>query len=219
MGLRQRPPLLLQTTRFVEDGCSLAEHDGMACEPEDQIGPAPMRDHVDHLRGGAMTVTADQDVGAWPMVTQRGQKPDEDQGLFRTRGAWARAQGGRDQRVGGSFEHAKRQITIVLIVMIIEGKRLLAMGGSIGVIEIEYDGRRGLWVAGHTVIHQGGRETREVLAVSLMCKPRDCGRTCQGLLWGQGAPLAPQCAHRVMAETVGVMSVRIARGDVRDALG
>ena len=76
MGLRQSHPLLMQTTRFVDDGYSLAEQDGMACEPEDKIGPAPMRDHVDHLRGGEMTVTADQDVGAWPMVTQIGQKPD-----------------------------------------------------------------------------------------------------------------------------------------------
>ena len=99
---------------------------------------------------------------------------------------------------------------MVLIVMIIEGKLLLAMGGIIGVIEIEHNGRRGLGVAGNKMIDQGGRETIEVLAVDLVFKPREGGRTGQVVLWVQGTPFEPQFEHRVMAETVGIIPVRIA---------
>ena len=117
-----------------------------------------------------MTVTADQEVRVGPMLPQRGQEPNQAHGIFRPSRAGARAQEGRDQRVGGPFDNEARQITMVLIVMVIEGKRLLAMGGIIGMIEIEHNGRRGLGVAGKKMIDQGGGETVEVLAVNLVFK-------------------------------------------------
>jgi hypothetical protein len=86
-------------------------------------------------------------------------------------------------------------------------------------LKSEHEGRRRLGGAGQKVIHQGRREPREVLAVDRACKPRKGGRTGHGVLWGSGAPLDSQWAPRVMAETVGVMAVRIARGHVRAALG
>jgi hypothetical protein len=55
--------------------------------------------------------------------------------------------------------------------MVIEGKFLLAMGGIIGVIEVEHDSRGGLCVAGNTLVHQGRGETREVLAVHTVFEP------------------------------------------------
>ena len=99
---------------------------------------------------------------------------------------------------------------MVLIVMVIEGKLLLTMGRIIGGIESEHDGGRGLGVAGKQVIHQGGGETRAGLTVHLVCKTRERRRTRSVLLRVQGAPLDPQCEQRVMAETVGVIPVRIA---------
>ena len=108
---------------------------------------------------------------------------------------------------------------MVLIVLIIEGKLLLAMRGIIGVVEIEDNGRRGLGVAGDKVVHQGAGETIEVLAVHLVFQTREGGRTRQVLLRVQGAPLDPEFEERVTAETVGVIPVRIARGDLIDALG
>ena len=110
-------------------------------------------------------------MGAWPMVPQIGPQPDEDHGIFGPCGAGARAEVGCYQRVGGAFENEQRQITIVLIVMIIEGKLLLAISGIIGMIKIEHDSRRWLGVAGKKVIHEGRRETIEVLAVDLVFKP------------------------------------------------
>jgi hypothetical protein len=108
---------------------------------------------------------------------------------------------------------------MVLIVMVIEGNRLLAMGGLIGVIAIEPNGRRGLGGAGQTMIDHGGGETGEVLAVNLVCKTGDGGGTRPVVLRVQGTPPAAQCAQRGMAETVRRIPVRIARGDVRDTLG
>src|SRR4051812_41894581 len=111
----------------------------------------------------------------------------------------------------GPFENEERQRAIVLIVMVIEGKLWLAMGGIIGVIEIEHEGRRGLWVAGNKMIHQGGGETGEVFAVHLVFKTREGGRTRQVVLRVQGTPLDSQCEQGVMTETVGVIPVCIAR--------
>ena len=83
-------------------------------------------------------------MGHGPWSPPIGQKPDEDSGIFGPRGAGAWAEVGGHQRVGGAFENEERQITMVLIVMIIAGQLLLAMGGIIGMIKIEHDSRRRL---------------------------------------------------------------------------
>ena len=95
-----------------------------------------------------MTVTADQDVRVGPMLPQRGQEPNQEHGIFHPSRAGARAQEGRDQRVGGPFENEERQIAMVLIVMIIERQLLLAIRRIIGVIQIQDNGGGGLSVAG-----------------------------------------------------------------------
>ena len=85
-------------------------------------------------------------------------------------------------------------------------------------IEIEDDGRRRFGGTGKKVIYQGPREPVEVLTVDLVfqtCKGR---RTRQVVCGGQGAPIEPQLEGRVMAETVGILAVRIARSDLLDAL-
>jgi hypothetical protein len=99
MGGRPSHALLLQTPRFVDDGGRLPAPDGLACEAEAHIGPAPRRAHVEHLWGGAMTVAADAEVGVGPRLTQRGEEPAPEQRLFCPGGACARAQVRRDQRV------------------------------------------------------------------------------------------------------------------------
>ena len=172
-------------------GRGLAEQDGIASEAKDKIGPAVGGDHVDDLRGGKMTVAADQDVGVGPVVTQIGQQPDQDHGIFGPGGAGARAQVGRDQRMGGPFENEERQRAMVLIVMIIEGKLLLAMGGIIGVIQIEHDSGGRLRVTGDEVVHEGPREPIEVFAVYLCSRRENVGRTgqaCSGLQGGRSTP-------------------------------
>ena len=63
------------------------------------------------------------------------------------------------------------QRVIALVGMVIERQFLLAMGGIIGVIKVEYDGRGGLCVAGNVLVHQGRSETRDVLAVHTVFEP------------------------------------------------
>ena len=75
--------------------------------------------------------------------------------------------------------------------MIIEGKLLLAMGRVVGVIQIKH----------------------------LVLQTRKRGGTGQVVLSVQGEPLTPQFEHGIMAETIGVISVGIARGDLIDTLG
>jgi hypothetical protein len=63
------------------------------------------------------------------------------------------------------------QIAIALVVMVIEGEFLLAMGGIIGVIQIEHDGGGGLRVTGDKLVHKGLCEPIEVFAVYTVFEP------------------------------------------------
>jgi len=170
-GVGQGAPVVMETPRLLERRRGLTEQAGVAREAKNKIRPAVGGDHSDDLRGGTMTVPADEEVGAWPMGPQRGQQPDEDHGVVGSCGAGARAEGGCHQRVGGACENEQRQIPMVLLVMMIEGKLLLARSGIIGMSKIEPASRRWLGVAGTKVIPEGRRETREVLAVDLGFKP------------------------------------------------
>jgi hypothetical protein len=61
---------------------------------------------------------------------------------------------------------------MVLIVMIIERKLLLAIGGGIGVSEVEHHGSRGLCVTGDESVHEGLRKPIEVFPVSWVFQTR-----------------------------------------------
>ena len=57
------------------------------------------------------------------------------------------------------------RVAIALVVMVIEGELLLPMRRGIGVIEVEDNGRRGLWVTGEEVLHERLREAIEILPI------------------------------------------------------
>ena len=219
MSLRLRAPLVMQTTRLLEGGSGLAEHDGIPSQAKDKIDPTPMREYVEDLWGSKMTIATDQNRGVRPMVSQIRQQPDQDHGIFGASRASPWPQVGRDEGVRGPFENEKRQITMVLIVMIIERKLLLAMRGIVGVVDIEDNGGGRLGVAGDAVVHQGPCEPIEVFAVHLMLQPGEGGSTREVVLGLHGTPLYPQFEHRVMAEMIGVIRIGISRGDLIHALG
>ena len=155
----------MQMACFLEDGLGVAEQDRIACEAEDEIDEMPMREYLDHLRGGEMAVAADQDMGLGPVATQQGQEPDQDHRILRTVGPCARAKTGGHQRAGEPFKDQERQIAIVLIIMIIERELLLAVGRIVCMIEVEHDGRRRLRVAGDEVGSQRPGKPIEVLTI------------------------------------------------------
>ena len=76
-----------------------------------------------------------------------------------------------------SFKNEEWEIAVVLIVMIIEGKLLLAMRGIIGVVHIKDNSRGGLSLAGDEVIYQSTGKPIEVLAVHLVLQTRKGRRT------------------------------------------
>jgi hypothetical protein len=117
------------------------------------------------------------------------------------------------------FENEERQIAMVLIVMIIERKLLLAIRRIVRVVSIQDNGGGGLGVAGDEVVHQGTCEPIEIVAVDLMLQTRE--RRGTGSVMGriQGWPLHAEFKHRVTAETLGVIGVRIPRGELIDTLG
>ena len=129
-----------------------------------------------------MTIAADQNVGVGPVVPQIRQQPDQDHRIFGPRRAGARTQVGRDQGMRRPFENEERQIAMVLIVMIIEGKLLLPIRGIIGVVDIEDNGWGRLSVTRNKVVDQGSRETIEVFAISLMFQTGEGGCTGSVLL-------------------------------------
>ena len=173
MGLGQRHPLGMETPRLLDGGRGLAEQDGIASEAKDKIRPAVGGDHVDDLGGGKMTSAADQNVGVGPVAPQIRQEPDQDHRIFGPGRADARTQVGRDQRMRRPFENEEGQITMVLIVMIIESKLLLPLCWIIRVVYIQDNSGGGLGVAGDEVVHQGAGEPIEIFAVDLVLQTRE----------------------------------------------
>jgi hypothetical protein len=108
---------------------------------------------------------------------------------------------------------------MVLIGMIRERTLLLAIGGVIGVSEVEHNGSRGRCVTGDERVHEGLRQPLEVFPVSWVFQTRK-GRG-PGSIWGRspGRALHPEFEEGVTAKTLGVIGVRIPRGDLIDALG
>jgi len=108
---------------------------------------------------------------------------------------------------------------MVLIVMILEGERLLAIRRSIGVIDIQHHGGGRLRVTGKEVIHEGPCEPLEVCTVDVVVEAR-AGRGARSVVFSlQGRPLHPEVAQGVTAEGIGVIGGRIPRGDLLDTLG
>lgn len=178
-----------------------------------------MRKHVHQLRGRTRTVPTDVDVGVGPVATQRGQEAHQDHGIFGPRGAGTRPQGGRDERMGGSFENEQRQVAMILIVMVIKGKLLLPIRRIIGMVHIKDNRLRRLGVTGNKVVDQGPRETREVFTVYLVFQTGE-GRRAGSVLRGvQGGPIETELEERSMAEAIGIVPVGIPRSDLIDALG
>ena len=108
MGLSQRHPLVMELPGCLDGGSSLAEQDGIAGEAKDAIRPAVGGDDVDDLGGGTMPIAADEEVGLGPVAPQIGQQPDQEHGIFGSRRARARTQGGCDQRMRRPFKNEER---------------------------------------------------------------------------------------------------------------
>ena len=128
IGVRHGGPLLEEAAGLLHDRGSLAEEHGIAREPEHKIHMPSMGNHLDDFWGREMTVAADQDMGRGPMAPEIGQEADQDHRILRARRTLPRSEEGGHQGVRGPFKNKQRQIAMTLVMMVIEGKFLLAMG-------------------------------------------------------------------------------------------
>ena len=83
-----------------------------------------------------------------------GQEADQDHRILRARGTLPRSEEGGYQGVRGPFENKQRQIAMTLVMMVIEGEFLLAMGRILRVIEVQDNSGRGLGVTCNEVIDE-----------------------------------------------------------------
>jgi hypothetical protein len=158
-------------------------------------------------------------MGPGPVAPQAGEEPDHHHGMCSPRGPRARAEAGRAQGPGASFADEARQGAIGLVLVVVEGERLLSVSRIVRVIQVEHDGRRRLRVAGDAVGSQRLGQPREVLPVHAVCKARAGRRTCQSLLWSPRGALHTELKQRITPEAVSIIAVRLAGGDVIDTLG
>lgn len=80
------------------------------------------------------------------MAPQIRHQPPQDHYIFGSGRAGTRTQVGRDEGMRRPFDNEERQIVMVLMVTILAGKHLLAIGGVIRVIQIEHNSR--WWLRG-----------------------------------------------------------------------
>lgn len=218
IGLREGGPLLVEAAGLLHDGGRVAEQHGMARHTEDEIAPTSLGAHVENLWGGKVAVTADQDRSLGPVAPQIGQEPDEDHGVLGACGTLAWPEAGGHQGVCSTFENEQRQIAIALVVMVIEGKFLLAMSRVIGVIEVKHNGGGGLGGAGDEVVDQGVRESVEILTVDPVFKPGKGRGTRHVLRRLQRGPLHAALQQGGVPEALGIIAIRVPQSDLVDTL-
>src|SRR5215831_14823680 len=111
MSPGQGDPLVMEMTRGLDGGRSVAEQDGVARETKDTIRPAVGSDHVDALGSSKMTIAADQNMGVGPVAPQIRQQPDPNHRIFGPRRADARPQGGHDEGMRGCLKSLRGCLT------------------------------------------------------------------------------------------------------------
>src|SRR5262249_23700581 len=108
MGLGQGDPVAMESPRLLERGGGLPEQDGIAREAKNKIRPTVGGDHIDDLGSRKMTIAADQYVGGGPVAPEIRQEPDQDHGIFGSRRANTRTQGGQDEGMRRPLKNEER---------------------------------------------------------------------------------------------------------------
>jgi hypothetical protein len=107
---------------------------------------------------------------------------------------------------------------MTLVMMVIEGEFLLAMGRILRVIEVQDNSGRGLGVTGNEVIDERLGEPVEIEAGDAVFEPGEGRGTRQVLRGIERYPLHAELKHGIVPETIGIIAVRIAGGELIDPL-
>jgi hypothetical protein len=107
---------------------------------------------------------------------------------------------------------------MALVMLVIEGEFLLAMGRVLRVIQVQDNRRRRFGVTGNEVIDERLGEPVDVLAIHTVLQPREGRSARQGLRGIQRYPLHAELKHGIVPETIGIIAIRIAGGELIDPL-
>jgi hypothetical protein len=178
-----------------------------------------MGKHLQDFWSRAMTVATDQDMRQGPLAAEIGQEAHQDHRILRPRRTLAGAEEGGYQGVQGPFKNQQRQIAITLVVMVVEGEFLLAMGRVCRMSEVQDNRGGGLRIAGNEVVDEGLGEPVEGRAGPLLFEPGE-GRRARQIVGGiERGAFDTQLKHRIVPKTVRIIAVRIPGGELIDPLG
>src|SRR4030095_14502207 len=105
---------------------------------------------------------------------------------------------------------------MALVMLVIEGEFLLAMGRVLRVIQVQDNRRRRFGVTGNEVLDERLGEPVDVLAIHTVLQPREGRSARQGLRGIQRYPLHAELTHGVVPETICIIAIPLrARGDKR----
>ena len=110
-------------------------------------------DPLHHLGVGKVAVAARDDQGVGPRLPQALDQPSQHREHLRTAEALGREDRG-DQASREALIHVKGEETLATIIAIIPDLLLLAMGGVLGVIEVEHDELGGTVVGGDKLLQK-----------------------------------------------------------------
>jgi hypothetical protein len=162
----------------------VAEQPRSAGHTEDHISQPSLGEHGEPRWGGAVASPADEEMRLGPVALERSQEPADNHRVLGACGTLAWPEAGGPQGRERACANAQRQIARALVVMVIAGHFLLALGRTLGVIPGQHKGSGGLGSAGETVGAQRPREPGAILAVDAVFQP-GTGRGTRQVLGGR----------------------------------
>ena len=116
------------------------------------------------------------------------------------------------------LEHQQRQVAVMSIVVVVEGQRLLAVGGIVRVVEVQGDGGRRFGIAGDELLHQSASQTVNIAAAQRSLQTGVGAAGGQGIVGIERRTAGGQFEQRIAPQAVGVVAVLVPGGDLKDPL-
>ena len=191
----------------------------MPRQPEDNIDPAPLGDDLQNLWGRARAVATAPPRGVRPVTAERGQEPGQAPGILCARGPFPGPAARGDHGMRRPFPKAQGYRARALGMMGREGHVLLARRRVLGVIEVKPKRRWRRGGAGHEGVNTRRGEAVESGARPAVFEPREGRSTRHVLSRLKRDALDAPLAQGSVPEPLGLIAIRRARRDVREALG
>jgi len=203
---------------------TLQQRRGLGCQrpvagqAEQEVHPLVVFAQCHQLRVGEMTIPPQQDVRVRPDAAQPAQYATDDRRVLAPGGALAGPQHGGDELTREPLEQEQRQVAVAAVVVVVEGKLLLAVGAILGVIHVQQDHRRRFGITGDEGVDEGLRQAVDVPACQAVLQPRKGRPGGERVVRIQRRTLGRQLEDRIMPQVVGVIAVGVAAGGLKDAL-